>query len=200
MTHVAWYTARASGFTALLMLTASVAIGLVLGMKLRSPMWPRFLTVDLHRFVTMATLIFIGVHLAALLVDPYMQFSPVELVVPFASGYRAAGMALGITAAYLLLAIWISSQLRGAIGWRWWRRLHYASYALYPAVVGHVLLTGTDAGALWGQAVLFGSLFAVGSLGLARAGALGSAPAAPRASATGDSQDRTGILTVPSER
>jgi hypothetical protein len=48
--HLAWYTARASGYTALMMLTLSMVVGLVLGLQLHSPRWPRFLTTELHRF------------------------------------------------------------------------------------------------------------------------------------------------------
>ena len=178
--HLAWYTARASGFTALVLLTASMTIGLALSMKLRSPAWPRFLTTELHRFTTLTTLVFIGVHTAALYADSYVGFGVADLLVPFASSYAPLGMALGITASYLLLAVWASSQLQRRIGWRLWRTLHFATFALYVLAVAHTLAMGDDATTAWGMAIVAGSVVLVGGLTALRA--LGAGPARVRAS------------------
>jgi predicted ferric reductase len=167
--HLAWYTARASGFTALALLTASMALGLMLGMKLRSRAWPRFATTELHRFTTLVTVVFVGVHTAALAVDPYIGFSPADLLVPFASSYATLGVALGITASYLLVAIWASSRLQRRIGWRRWRTLHYATFALYVLAVAHTLVAGEDAATLWGRATVAASVLLVGGLTALRA-------------------------------
>jgi methionine sulfoxide reductase heme-binding subunit len=166
--HVAWYTARASGYTAFVLLTLSIAIGLVLSLKVHSPRWPRFVTEELHRFATVTALVLVVIHLTALLLDPFMQFSAMDLIVPFTGSYRPAGVALGITALYLLLAIWLSSKLRKRIGWRTWRLLHYASFAVYLAVVGHTILAGEDARTWWGEAIDVASVLVVGSLAIAR--------------------------------
>ena len=48
--HLAWYTVRASGDTALVLLTLSMVLGLLLGLNVRSARWPRFLTNELHGF------------------------------------------------------------------------------------------------------------------------------------------------------
>jgi sulfoxide reductase heme-binding subunit YedZ len=166
---LAWYTARASGFTALVLLTAPMTIGLVLSMKLRSPAWPRFVTTELHRFTTLVALVFVGVHTAALAADTYVGFGVAELLVPFASSYAPLGMALGITASYLLLAVWASSQLQRRIGWGLWRALHYATFALYALAVAHTLAMGEDATTPWGMATVAGSVVLVGGLTALRA-------------------------------
>jgi sulfoxide reductase heme-binding subunit YedZ len=177
--HLAWYTARASGFTALVLLTASMAIGLALSMKLRSPAWPRFLTTELHRFATLVTLVFVGVHTAALYADSFIGFGVTDLLVPFASSYAPLGMALGITASYLLVAVWASSQLQRRIGWKLWRALHYATFALYVLAVTHTLAMGEDATTPWGMATVGGSAVVVGGLTALRALAAGrTAPSA----------------------
>jgi methionine sulfoxide reductase heme-binding subunit len=181
--HLAWYTARASGFTALVLLTASMAIGLALSLKLRSPGWPRFLTTELHRFTTLTALVFIGVHTAALYADSYVGFGVADLLVPFASSYAPLGMALGITASYLLVAVWASSQLQRRIGWTLWRALHYVTFALYVLAVAHTLAMGDDTTTAWGIATVAGSVVLVGGLTALRALAAGrTAPTLPRQS------------------
>ena len=111
-----WIVARAAGFTAYGLLTGSVVLGLALGLRWRSPRWPRWATTELHRFVTLLTLIFLGLHIVALALDDYMRFGLVELLVPFANPYRPLWTGLGVVAAWLALAVWASSWLQGRIG------------------------------------------------------------------------------------
>jgi len=167
--HVIWYSARASGYTALVMLTLSMVMGLVLSLRLHSPRWPRFVTTELHRFVTLTALVFVGLHTVAVYVDPYMRFSAAAVLVPFHSPYRPLGMALGITASWLLLAVWISSQLQRRIGWRSWRRLHYGAFAVYALAVVHTIVLGEDTTSAWGRWLVIGSVLVVTCLAAARA-------------------------------
>jgi len=103
-----WIVARAAGFTAYGLLTGSVVLGLALG--------PRWATTELHRFVTLLTLVFLGLHVVALALDGYLRFGLVELLVPFANRYRPLWIGLGVVAAWLALAVWASSWLQGRIG------------------------------------------------------------------------------------
>lgn len=162
--HLAWYSVRASGYTALILLTLSMALGLLLSLGVHSPRWPRFLTNDLHAYTTLVSLIFIAVHIATTIADPYIHFGLAGALVPFATGYRTWAMAMGIVATYLMLAIWISSQLRRQIGWRTWRALHYAVYAVYGLSVAHTIWAGEDAGAGWGLSITLASVAVVAGL------------------------------------
>lgn len=166
--HVVWYTARASGFTALILLTLSMVVGLALSLKLHSPRWPRFLSTELHRFVTLTALVFVALHTVAVMVDPYMHFRLTEVLIPFATSYRPLGMALGITASYLLVAVWISSRLQRRIGWRAWRSLHYAVFVAYAFSALHTILVGEDAAAPWGRWTVVIGIVLVGGLGSLR--------------------------------
>ena len=166
--HVVWYTARASGFTALILLTLSMTVGLALSLKLHSPRWPRFLTTELHRFVTLTALVFVALHTVAVMVDFYMHFRLAEVLLPFATSYRPLGMALGITASYVLLAVWVSSLLQRRIGWRAWRSLHYAAFAAYAFSALHTILVGEDAVATWGRWTVVASIALVGGLACLR--------------------------------
>ena len=59
---VAWTVARAGGLTAYVLLTLAVALGLALSLRWQSPRWPRLITNDLHRFLTLLSLAFIAIH------------------------------------------------------------------------------------------------------------------------------------------
>jgi methionine sulfoxide reductase heme-binding subunit len=148
-----WVTTRAAGYTAFLLLTASVALGLLLSSPLRSARWPRFATTELHRFVTLLTLVFIAVHVLVALLDGFIGFSLSEVLVPFTSHYRPMWMGLGIVSAYLAAAVWASSWLQRRIGYRWWRRLHYATFGVYVGAALHGLGSGSDAGWAWSRII-----------------------------------------------
>jgi|SRR5689334_6875153 ferric reductase like protein len=161
---ITWDVARAGGFTAFLLLTLSVALGLALSLKLQTPRWPRLINNELHNFVTVVTLVFIGVHILAVWLDPFTQFGLNEILVPFASHYRPIWMGLGIVAAYLALAIALSVYIRPRIGYAWWRRLHYLTFAVYALTLVHGVATGSDTRTWWGIAIYGGSALLVTAL------------------------------------
>jgi sulfoxide reductase heme-binding subunit YedZ len=162
--HFVWYIDRAAGYTALVLLTVSILLGLLLGLKIASPHWPRFLTNDVHEHITLMALVFVAIHGFAILIDPFMRFGWRDVLVPFGSAYHPMAMALGIVAGYLALAIWLSSRVRKQIGFRMWRRLHYATFLVYVFAVAHTLLIGNDRSTIWGRGVLLASVALVVAL------------------------------------
>jgi predicted ferric reductase len=167
-----WIVARAAGFTAYGLLTGSVVLGLALGRRWRSPRWPRWATTELHRFVTLLTLVFLGLHVLLLALDGYMRFGLAELLVPLANHYRPLWTGLGVVAAWLALAVWASTWLQGRIGYRAWRRLHFATYLVYGAATLHGLQAGSDGHRPWALALYAGSALTVAGLTAARLAAL----------------------------
>ena len=142
--QVTWDVARAGGILAYLLLTVSVALGLALSMRWQRPRWPRLFTNELHGFVALLCLVFVAVHVLAVVLDPYTRFGWRDVLVPLATSYRPVWMALGIVGLYLLLAVWISTGLRARIGYAWWRKLHTGTFAIYLLATLHGLATGTD--------------------------------------------------------
>ncbi|HET6819848.1 MAG TPA: ferric reductase-like transmembrane domain-containing protein [Candidatus Limnocylindria bacterium] len=149
---LSWEVARAGGMLAYVLATASVVLGLLLSLGVRSQRWPRFITNELHRFLSVLTLIFVVIHTIAVLVDPFTAFTPAEVLVPFASHYRPLWIALGIVAGYLALAVWASEYIRGRIGYAWWRRFHYLAFAVFALGALHGVGTGSDTREWWGLA------------------------------------------------
>jgi predicted ferric reductase len=162
---VTWDIARAGGFTAFILLTFSVAIGLALTLQWQSPSrWPRIINSELHNFVTLLALIFTGVHILAVWVDPFTSFGWNEVFIPLVSHYRPLWMAFGIIALYIGIAIGISTWLRPYIGYKLWRRLHMLTLLLYVFVVVHGIATGSDTATWWGIATYSLSVILVGIL------------------------------------
>ena len=150
---ISWEIARAGGMLAYVLASASVVIGMLVSLKLRSPNWPRFLTTELHRFVSLLTLLFTVIHGLAVWLDPFTGFTPVEVLIPMASHYRPLWIACGVVAGYLLLAVWGSEYVRRWIGYAWWRRLHYAAFAVFALGTLHGIGAGSDTAAPWALAI-----------------------------------------------
>ncbi len=159
-----WVATRAAGYTAFALLTASVALGLLLSSPLRPTRWPRFATTELHRFVTLLTLLFIAIHVLVALLNSFIGFSLSDVLVPFTSNYRRVWMGLGIVSAYLAAALWAGSWLQRRIGYRWWRRLHFGTFGVYVGAALHGLGSGSDSGWAWSWIIHVASFALIGGL------------------------------------
>lgn len=139
-----WYAARATGYVAWALVTWSVLLGLVLGTRLTgrrpAPAW----VLDVHRFLGATAVVFTLMHVAGLVADNYVHFGPAEVVLPFASKWRRAPVALGVVATYLLLAVEVSSLLLRRLPRRVWRGIHATSYVVFWSSTFHLVLAGTD--------------------------------------------------------
>jgi predicted ferric reductase len=151
-TQVLWYTTRGAGAVSLLLLSAVLILG-VLGVKrFEAAGWPRFLTVGLHRNLSLLALVFLALHIVTAIVDPFTSLGLAALV-PFGSSYRTLWLGLGAVAFELMLAIAATSLVRDRIGHRAWRLVHWLAYAMWPIAVAHGWGTGTDAATAWMLAI-----------------------------------------------
>jgi methionine sulfoxide reductase heme-binding subunit len=153
MTEAVWYTIRATGVVALVLLTVTTVLGLVSAARVRTRRWPAFAQVDLHKRATLFALVFLGVHVVSAVVDSYVHVGAASVLVPFVSPYQPFWTGLGTIAVDLLLAVAVTSALRQRIAPALWRRLHWLAYGCWPFALAHALGTGTDAGQLWMDAV-----------------------------------------------
>jgi methionine sulfoxide reductase heme-binding subunit len=149
---VTWYAVRASGMVAFVLLTTAIALGLVMSGRARLRRWPRFALEDVHRFASLLTWSFIGVHALALLADSYLPISFRDLVIPGSSPYRPLPTALGVVAAELLAALAVANLLRGRIGYKAWRQAHYLNFGVWILALGHGVASGADSDTAWGLA------------------------------------------------
>ena len=79
-----WYATRATGLVTLLLLTVSVLLGLLTAGRFASDSWPRFLTLGLHRNMSLLVLVFLALHVGTTVVDTYTSIPLTAAFIPFA--------------------------------------------------------------------------------------------------------------------
>ena len=152
--QILWFAARGSGVVSLLMFTASVSFGFITVARFWHESWPRFFNLEMHRRISLLSVVFLLIHITASILDPFAKLGIDAALVPFASSYRPLPMALGVVALYLIIALVVTGLLRMRIPWRIWRPIHWTSYAMWPLAMGHSIFAGSDDGSLWMNAVI----------------------------------------------
>jgi sulfoxide reductase heme-binding subunit YedZ len=145
--HLFWITSRAAGGAALLLASASVALGLMMSSKRRGPNKRDLRT--LHEALSLTTLAMVALHGLALLGDSFLNPGLPGIAVPFASAYRPLWTGLGIIAGYGLGALGLSYYLRDRIGVARWRRLHRLTAVFWLLAVAHTIEAGSDSAQVW---------------------------------------------------
>lgn len=139
-----WYLTRAAGMIAYLLLWLSTVWGLVIPSKLFGDVLSGDFTFDFHKFISLLSLGFLGLHIVVLTADKYLPFSVAQLLVPFLSPYRPLWVGIGVISFYLILLVTVTFYLRKQIGMKTFRLIHYASLVAYLGAVLHALMSGAD--------------------------------------------------------
>jgi len=145
-----WYFGRATGFVALILMTAIIVLGILGRLRFGSERWPRFALSTLHRDLALMALLVLGIHIATSILDTYVSIPVTAAFVPFVSDYQPFWVGLGALAVDVMVAVIITSLLRRRIGLRMWKAIHWLNYAVWPMAVAHGIGIGTDAGGGWG--------------------------------------------------
>jgi sulfoxide reductase heme-binding subunit YedZ len=156
-----WYLTRGTGLVALVLLTGSVALGVTTTVGWRTPRWPRFVTLGLHRNLSLLAVAFLAVHVVSTVLDAFAPISWLDALIPFRSSYRPIWLGFGALAVDLLIAVVLTSLLRRHLSLTAWRAVHWTTWVAWPLAVIHGLGTGSDAGTSWAQAVYLGCTLAV---------------------------------------
>ena len=144
-----WLASRASGVTALILVTISVAIGLTMASKLVRTRGIGPVLAKAHEHTALAGLIAIAVHGITLLGDKWLHPGVKGILVPFAIGYEPFFVALGIAGGYLAALLGLSFYMRRRVGPKLWRKAHRATVLVWALGVAHTIGAGTDAGSAW---------------------------------------------------
>lgn len=161
-TQLWWNLTRATANVSWALVLASVLLGVLMTTRALKPVdrpaWMR----DIHSWLGGLSLIFAALHVITLLLDSYIQFRIIDVLVPFASSWKPLPMALGIFSLYSLAAVQITSLMMKKMSKTLWRRIHLLSYVLFATIVIHALTAGSDVG---------NSLFTLFSVGVTMIGA-----------------------------
>jgi len=88
--------------------------------------------------------------MASLFLDEYAAFSLQDLFIPFHSQYQKIAwlggwpIALGVICTYILIAVQVTSLMMKKLPRKYWKAIHYSSYALVLLVSFHAGWSGTD--------------------------------------------------------
>ena len=175
-----WDTARAGGIVSWCLLAAGVLWGLAISTKATvgrvRPNW----MLDLHRFLGGLAVVFVGVHVAAIVLDSFVHFGLAEVLVPLASSWHPVAVAWGIVAMYLVLAVELTSLARKRLPKRVWHGIHLLAYPTFALATIHGLSAGTDRHNLVWQLVVWATVAAIAVLTAVRVVGLSRRPP-PRA-------------------
>jgi methionine sulfoxide reductase heme-binding subunit len=157
-----WYLARGTGIAALLLLTASVVLGILGSLRFAAaPRWPRFAIDTLHRDVSLLVIVLLVLHIVTSVLDSFAPIKLIDAVIPFVSQYRPLWLGLGALSFDLLVALALTSLIRRRLGYRTWRAIHWLAYASWPVAVLHGLGTGSDTKLGWVLAITVACVAAV---------------------------------------
>lgn len=156
-----WYTTRATGLVALVLLTAAMAAGLLSSVRFERRDWPRFVTLGLHRNLSLLALAFTVLHVLTTVLDTFVSIPLQDAFIPFIGTYRPFWLGLGAISFDLMLALIVTSLVRTRMGLRSWRLVHWSAYACWPIAVVHGLGTGTDTPVRWVLALTAGCVLVV---------------------------------------
>ena len=177
-----WYASRATGVVSLLLLSLVVMLGILVNRQGRLPGLPSFAVTGLHRSLSLLAVLFIAVHVATAVIDPYVTIGLAAVVIPFVSAYEPFWLGLGAVALDLIAALVVTSLMRARISRRFWRGIHWLAYAAWPVALVHSVGASPDLRSGGLLALAAGCALAVGAAGLWRlADATKQVPRARRA-------------------
>jgi len=143
-----WLAARATGIVALLLLTTTVVLGMVLSHP-EQARWKQSKRVfPWHQSLWVFVLAFIAVHIVSLVIDPYAGVGIGGALIPGLSEYRSAPVAVGVIALYALLITGFTARYTRLLPNGMWLKLHRLSAVVLGLAWLHGVLAGTDTAAL----------------------------------------------------
>ena len=139
-----WYATRASGLMALVLLTATMVLGLTTTTRARARNWPGFAQQEMHRRISILAVVFVAIHVLTSVLDTYVHIGWAAIVIPFTSPYSRFWVGVGTVALDLMVAVFVSSLLRARCG----RAPGGPSTGWptgWPVALAHTFGMGTDA-------------------------------------------------------
>ena len=149
--HLFWITSRAAGGAAMLLASASVAVGLMMSSKRKSANKRDLRAI--HEALSLITLAMVALHGLSLLGDSFFHPGLSGIAIPFVGSYRPIWTGIGIIAGYGLAVLGLTYYLRDRIGAARWRRVHRLTAVFWLAAIVHTIGAGSDSAQIWFLAV-----------------------------------------------
>lgn len=144
-----WVLLRAAGIGAYVALWLAVAWGIVATTGVVKRHISKPAANAFHAFVASTGLALLGVHLLLLVLDGYMQFDPLDVLIPMRSTFRPLALTAGVVAMYAIVLVMVSSWTRAKMSTRAWRTIHLLAVPAFVLALLHGVFAGTDTQRPW---------------------------------------------------
>jgi len=144
-----WIILRSAGIGSYVALWLAVAWGLIASTSLVTKRVSKPTSTVFHGVVASAGLALLLVHLGGLLIDSFMPFTALDVLVPMRTAYRPVAVALGIMAMYGMVVVLASSWTRKHLGTKLWRAIHLLSVPAFTLALAHGVFAGSDSSRPW---------------------------------------------------
>jgi predicted ferric reductase len=134
---------------ALVLLTLTMVLGITTTTRARARNWPGFAQQELHRRISILSVVFLGIHVLTSVMDTFVNIPLTAVVIPFVSKYQGFWVGVGAVALDLMIAVFVTSLLRERMRPSTWRAVHWLAYLTWPVALAHTFGMGTDAGEGW---------------------------------------------------
>jgi methionine sulfoxide reductase heme-binding subunit len=144
-----WIILRAAGIGSYIALWLAVDWGLIASTSLVTKRVSKPTSTLFHGVVASAGLALLVIHLGGLLVDKFMPFGPLDLLIPMRATYRTLAVSFGVFAMYAMVLILVTSWIRKRLGTKLWRAIHLLAIPTFTLALAHGVFAGTDSSRPW---------------------------------------------------
>lgn len=144
-----WIILRAAGIGSYIALWLAVDWGLIATTSLVTKRVSKPTSTLFHGVVASAGLALLAIHLGGLLVDRFMPFGLLDLVIPMRAGYRTLAVSFGVFAMYAMVLILVTSWIRKRLSTKLWRAIHLLAIPTFTLALAHGVFAGTDSSRPW---------------------------------------------------
>jgi methionine sulfoxide reductase heme-binding subunit len=142
-----WQLLRISGMVSFYLLTAGMALGILYSYPVwRGPAKLRIFKV--HKFSNNAGTLIALIHGVFPVISAFQPYTWSAVLIPFAASDHRVLNGIGTLAAYLLLIVILTSDIRQKLSRKLWLAIHLLAYPIFIVVWIHGYFLGTDTGML----------------------------------------------------
>lgn len=152
-----WWASRATGFLAYVALWVAMILGLMISARGLDGVINRKTVLELHQQWTLSAVVAIGLHVAVIVTDEYVEMSWLGAAVPGESAYLPGPVALGTIGMWGVAVLALSSWLQRRVGYTTWRVIHASAFGTFVISLVHGWVSGTDSATVGAQALYLGT-------------------------------------------
>lgn len=187
--NVEWMVIRGSGVVAFALLSASSIWGLLVSTKVLGRAVKAKPVTWFHESLGLGALIATGVHLVALTMDDFIEFGWADVLIPGVASWNSMAVSFGVMAFYGLAIVALSFYVKGIIGQKAWRMIHFLAFGTFLAALVHGIMAGTDSGHPAVVGLYFGSALLIVALVAIRVIQQRAEPSRPPGATGGDTPE-----------